>query len=240
MKALVLAAGNSARFGSSKNKCMVEVGGAPLIERVVSKATEANSIKEVIVVVNNDREGIMKHLGHSYNGKKLKYVLQEDLNGIVGAIEMAIPFIDDSDFMLFLADEYMFESRVQEMIDDFYEREGYVSCGVCPTERFTEVKQTYTVLVDKDRVVDIVEKPENPFNSLIGTGVCAFKNDVLPYVISIPVKLLRGFREVTIADLIKILISYNKKIIYYFICSKYFNINKKSDLISLNSYINSK
>ena len=54
MKALVLAAGRGTRFGSlsqGTNKCMLEIGGKPLIEYTLQAIALLPEIEEVVIVV---------------------------------------------------------------------------------------------------------------------------------------------------------------------------------------------
>jgi molybdenum cofactor cytidylyltransferase len=58
--AVILAAGESRRFGPD-NKLLAEVGGAPLVRRVVD-AVQQGGISEIVVVTGHDRPAVEKAL----------------------------------------------------------------------------------------------------------------------------------------------------------------------------------
>lgn len=66
MKAVILAAGRGSRLyplTANIPKCMVKVGGRPLIDRQI-ESIESIGIKDILVVVGYQKEVIQKHLGN--------------------------------------------------------------------------------------------------------------------------------------------------------------------------------
>jgi len=78
MKALILAAGEGKRLGEG-NKCMLEVGGKPILEYNLDRAAEVGD--EVIIVVGNGEREIVNRYGHKYKGKEVLYINKGDLKG---------------------------------------------------------------------------------------------------------------------------------------------------------------
>lgn len=77
MQALILAAGMGRRLGEkTKNntKCMVEVNGVKLIDRVLSQLKSLN-IDRVVIVTGYCRESLMEHVGDSYQGIPIHWVV---------------------------------------------------------------------------------------------------------------------------------------------------------------------
>ncbi len=76
MQAIILAAGMGKRLGElTKNntKCMVEVNGVKLIDRVLRQLSSIN-ITRVIIVVGFQGQALKDYLGVESNGLKIEYV----------------------------------------------------------------------------------------------------------------------------------------------------------------------
>ena len=76
MQALILAAGMGRRLGEfTKNntKCMVEVNGVRLIDRLLGQLSKLN-LRRVVIVVGYEGAKLRDYLGKSYNGLTIEYV----------------------------------------------------------------------------------------------------------------------------------------------------------------------
>jgi len=81
MQAIILAAGNGSRLKpltDSIPKVMVEVGGETIIKRALNRLAEVGKIEEVIITVGYKAEKIIAHIGESYRGMKIIYVMNKD------------------------------------------------------------------------------------------------------------------------------------------------------------------
>lgn len=77
MQALILAAGMGRRLGEktrSNTKCMVEVNGVKLIDRLLGQLKSQN-IDRVVIVAGYCRESLMAHVGDNYQGLPIKWVI---------------------------------------------------------------------------------------------------------------------------------------------------------------------
>jgi len=80
-QAIILAAGNGKRLFPFTNiipKVMIEVCGETIIKRALNNLAELNKIYEVIIVIGYKAEKIKEHIGISYKGMKITYVLNKD------------------------------------------------------------------------------------------------------------------------------------------------------------------
>ena len=77
MQAVILAAGMGKRLGEhtrNNTKCMVQVNGVALIDRVLGQLSSLN-LTRVIIVVGYQAEVLMDHIGDRYDGRlKIEYV----------------------------------------------------------------------------------------------------------------------------------------------------------------------
>ena len=77
MQALILAAGMGRRLGEktrNNTKCMVEVNGVKLIDRVLGQLKSQN-VDRVVIVAGYCRESLMAHVGNSYDGLPIDWVV---------------------------------------------------------------------------------------------------------------------------------------------------------------------
>lgn len=236
MKGLVLAAGKGKRLSDltqANNKCMMQYRGKPVLETLLDNLSQVDAMDEIIIVVGYCAEDIINYFGNRFNHKRIKYVIQRELKGLVNAIESAQALIGGEDFFLALGDEIMVNVRHREMIDDFY-RNSYTAClGAVRVENRDLIKKTYTFIFDeKNRVYRLIEKPLKPLNHLMGTGNVIFKGSVFEYLDSIPVHPVRGEKE--LPDMIQVLIDNGQKVGWFAICDEYNNLNTIEDIEQLH------
>lgn len=239
MKALILAAGRGRRFGSvseDSNKCMLEIAGVPLIEYSLRSISDLSQIDEIITVVGYRADDIIKRYGNAYNGKGIKYVIQDEQKGLVHAIECAKHVIGTSDFMLMLGDEFMIKPCHTEFIEEFQKSKAFALCGVVLVKDRTIIKKTYAVItLENGRIARLIEKPNNPvFNHMMGTGNCIFKNAVFGYISMTPINQNRQEKE--LPDLIQCIIDDGGVVKPFVICNEYINVNDSGELDKTKSY----
>jgi dTDP-glucose pyrophosphorylase len=229
MKALVLAAGRGKRLddmSANRNKCMLEINGKPIIEYSLDCFVRTD-INEIIIIVGYRAEEIINTYGNNYKNKKLKYIIQWEQKGLVNAIECARDMIGADDFMLVLGH--------QDMLDEFRKGEVFALCGVLRVDNRDLIKRTYMVISDNSRAIyRLVEKPANPLNHYMGTGICMFKNEIFKYIAVTPIHHERNEKE--LPDLIQCAIDDGKLVRWFLICDKYANINSRDDILMAESF----
>lgn len=237
MKALILAGGRGKRLSEvskEKNKCMIEIGGKPLITYSLDCAAKTN-ISEIIIVVGHMAEEIINTFGNRYGEKPIKYVIQSKQKGLVHAIECAKEAIGKEDFMLMLGDELMIKPRHPEMVDQYLKENISALCGVIFVKDKNLIKKTYAIIQrENNRIFRLVEKPLNPMNNIMGTGNCIFKNEIFSYIPQTPINQKRGEKE--LVDLIQCAIDEGHIVKSFTICDQYFNVNSKEEIKEAESY----
>jgi dTDP-glucose pyrophosphorylase len=224
LKALILAGGRGKRLSShakGENKCMLHFGGKPLIEYSLENAVELD-VDEIIIVVGHLAEGIINTFGNSYNGVPVKYVIQREQQGLVHAIACSKEALVNSDFILFLGDEFFLNPNHRSLIELYSEEGAFAVCGVIKVEDITEIRKTYSILFDSD----------SPQNNLMGTGNILFKNEILNYIDMTPINQQR--REKELPDLIQCAVDDGKKVLYHQLASMYVNVNTSEDITIIN------
>jgi dTDP-glucose pyrophosphorylase len=233
IKALILAGGRGKRLGEyteEENKCMLNFGGKPLIEYSLENAINLG-VNEIVIVVGYLAESIINYFGSSYKGTKIRYVIQKEQQGLVHAIECSKSAIGNSDFILFLGDEFLLEPDHRALINLYLNENAFVVTGVIKAEDKRKISKTYSILFDKNtkQIFRLVEKPKNPLNTLMGTGNILFNNKIFGYIDSTPINQQRKEKE--LPDLIQCAIDDGKKVLYHPLSSTYVNVNTPDDII---------
>lgn len=232
MKAIILAAGRGKRLeGISKpiNKCMLKFNGKNLIHYSLESA-RLSGVDEILIVVGYRAEDIINAYGIEYKNIRIRYVIQEELRGLVHAIEQCQDALEGDDFVLFLADEILIDPKPKTMIETFKKEKLFVMCGVTKVEDPNQIKKTYSVIYNPEdnRIYRLIEKPRKPVNHIMGTGNCIFRNQIFEYIPYTPINQTRKEKE--LPDLIQCAIDDGNPVKLFFIGAKYVNINTPDDI----------
>lgn len=236
MKALILAAGRGNRLEdktSGMNKCMFELNNKPIIEHNLDRASEINTITEIVIVVGYRAEEIISKYGTNYKDKQIRYVIQTEQKGLVHAIGCAKKVLAGQDFFLMLGDEVLIKSRHRDIVKEFNEIDIFGFCGVIRRYRgdSEKISKTYTIMFSGAWWINrLIEKPTYFPNLFQGTGHCIFKNEILNYIDECPIHIRRGRGEKELPDLIQCAVDNGKEIRHFIIADDYFNINTLDDL----------
>lgn len=239
MRALILAGGRGKRFNNSDdsgNKCLLLCGGKPLIQYSLENAVVAGA-ESIVIVVGYRAEDIINKFGTEFQGTKISYVIQNERQGLVHAMVCARSAINDSDFMLFLADEVIISPRHSQMLQVFNNEKLFVVCGTAYVEDRSQIHKTYALIGDDktQRIFRLIEKPRVPVNKIMGTGNCVMRSDIFNYVERTPINVERNERE--LPDLIQCAVDEGQLIKYFDIGDGYFNINTPEDIVLAENYI---
>ncbi|MCL6096486.1 MAG: NDP-sugar synthase [Patescibacteria group bacterium] len=209
MQAVILAAGQSSRlypFAKDKHKSMIRIMGKPLLEYTIEGLVK-NGVNDLILVVgkNSEIESYFSD-GHKF-GADIKYVLQEEPLGMGNAILSARKHIDD-DFLLLHS--YHFDAV--DFIKDLIKAQSNKSRITLLAKEREDTFSQGVLRVDKDRVLDVVEKPvkgKEP-SKLCVVGMYLISKDFLNELQNTPVEeyqfeiALSAFAKKNIVKFIKI------------------------------------
>jgi bifunctional UDP-N-acetylglucosamine pyrophosphorylase/glucosamine-1-phosphate N-acetyltransferase len=107
MHAVILAAGKGTRLRpltDTTPKPLVDINGRPLLEYVLEVLP--NNINGITIVIGYLGEQIQKHVGESYKGIPVRYVVQHRLDGTGGALELLQRDITEATLVLNADDIY--------------------------------------------------------------------------------------------------------------------------------------
>jgi UDP-N-acetylglucosamine diphosphorylase / glucose-1-phosphate thymidylyltransferase / UDP-N-acetylgalactosamine diphosphorylase / glucosamine-1-phosphate N-acetyltransferase / galactosamine-1-phosphate N-acetyltransferase len=180
MQAVILAAGEGKRLRPLTDdipKPMVRVGGKPILEYTLSILP--NAITEVILVVGYRNEAIRNYFGNSFGGRRIRYVEQSEPKGTAHALLLAQPLLDEKSFLLLYGDDLYHPADIAACIQDVSRMRMLVKEHSNP-ERFGVCR------IDGDgRVLEILEKQQNPPTKLINIGVYYLTKDIFSFPLTL-------------------------------------------------------
>jgi len=196
MQAIILAAGKGTRFeplSLTTPKPLFSVMGESILEHNLRQLK--GLIHEVFIIINYKKELIKELIGDNFEGIKIKYILQEELNGTGGAIKLCYPLIKDQ-FLVLNGDDFYFKEDIEKAIKRF----------PCVLVKEHENPSAFGIVFEEEGIIkNIIEKPENPTSNLVNTGLYFLPKNILSIEID---KSERG--EYEFIDYIKSFIKENK------------------------------
>ena len=122
MQAIILAAGMGKRLGEftkGNTKCMVEVNGVRLIDRVLKQLSTLN-LSRVVIVVGYEGQKLMDYVGDNYNGMPIEYVnnpIYDKTNNIY-SLALAKEQMQEDDTLLIESDLIFDDSLFSLILDN--------------------------------------------------------------------------------------------------------------------------
>lgn len=156
MQAIILAAGQGERLRpltEDKPKCMVSIGGEPLIVHSLHIIADLGYVDEVIIVCGYRAEVIRESLGPHFRGMKLRYVINDIYQN------------SNNVYSLYLALDYIKEDCLLLECDLYYEREildtlmsSDADCAVLVSPFNRETMNGTVILAEEGQARELVVK----------------------------------------------------------------------------------
>jgi len=198
MKGVILAGGTASRLmplTKVTNKHLLPVYDRPMIFYPIETLKTAG-IKDILIITSPHHGGaIFSLLGSGKEfGVNFTYKIQDDPSGIPSAIGLAEDFVGNEKFVVVNGDNIL-THPIKHITEDF-ERGNEDARILMYKGTVEQAKKSGVVVLDGDRVTDLIEKPENPPTDMISIGV----NMYTPYVFDVIRNLKpskRGETEIT-------------------------------------------
>lgn len=188
MKALILCAGYATRLyplTRDKPKPLLPVGKKPMIEYILERLEEVESIGKIYIVTNGRFSGHFRRWSESYQKKKqLKIIDDETFSddeklGAIGDIKFAIDKEKINDDLLVVGGDNLFDFSIIDFIR-FFNKKKEAVVGLYNVIDEEEIKKYSVVALDDDKkIVNFEEKPENPSTTLVGICMYIFPKEKL-------------------------------------------------------------
>ena len=161
MKGLILAAGKGTRLRPltyGRTKSMLEVANNPILEHIILAFKDAG-IKEIVVIVGSDE--IEEYFKQKDLGVKLEFVIHKEPLGTAHAIGMAEKQLK-RDFVVANGDNIIDSETISKLVK---QHKAPVTMVLFNTPNVSEL---CSVVVEGEKVDEIIEKPEGEAPSPLG------------------------------------------------------------------------
>lgn len=182
LKGVVLAGGTGSRLmplTKVTNKHLLPVGQKPMIYYPIEKLI-AIGIEEILIVTGLEHMGdVVNLLGSGTNfGCRFTYKVQDQAGGIAQALALAENFAKGDPIVVILGDN-IFEDSLKDYSDKFLAQEKGARILL---QKVENPKRFGVAEIVDDKVVSIVEKPENPTSDYAVTGIYFYDDAVFDII----------------------------------------------------------
>lgn len=179
-RAMLLAAGQGARLRpitDSVSKCMIPIGGKPLLEQNVA-ALRSYGVTDLVINLHHLPETVMNHFGDGESlGVRISYSLEPELLGTAGAVKKAEHFFDGPFFVWY--GDNLSTCRLDRLWKFHQSRRGVATIALHYREDPTQ--SGIVGLDENDRVTRFLEKPrpDQVFSHWVNAGILVLERDAL-------------------------------------------------------------
>ncbi len=172
--AVVLCAGRATRLWPltfARPKALLPVANRPMVAWVLQAIRDAGINEAILVVPQGDRQ-IRGEIGDGAAfGMKISYAEQEEPRGLADAVAAARDAVGERPFLVYLGDDLL-PDGIASFVETVRSREPD---GAVLLKEVEDPRRYGVVELRGDRVVRLVEKPQEPPSNLAVVGVYAFK-----------------------------------------------------------------
>jgi len=173
LRGIILAGGTGSRLRPLTkvvNKHLLPIYNKPMIHYPIEMLKSAG-VKDILIVTGTYHAGeIFSHLGSGKDfGVKFTYRVQDEAGGIPSAITLAEDFVGQDKFISINGDNIVFES-LGPFAEKFEQEETEMQVLLYEGTK-EEAKKSGIAVLDGDKVVEVLEKPENPPSNNITVGI---------------------------------------------------------------------
>ena len=196
MKGIILAGGTGTRLHPLTrvtNKHLLPVGEHPMIMHAISKLVAAD-IKNIMIITGTEHMGDMISLLGSGSewGCELTYRVQDQANGIAGALALTESFIGTDKCIVILGDN-IFEDSIAQYVSQF--NKSKAKCFLL-LKRVSDPERYGVALIKEGRLIKAVEKPKSWISDLCITGIYMYDASVFEKLRNLKISD-RGEYEIT-------------------------------------------
>ena len=183
MKGVVLAGGLGTRLApctSVTNKHLLPVYDRPMIYYPLQTLINAD-IEDILVVTGGQYAGDFLKLlgnGNALGLKHVNYTYQEGEGGIADALSLAEYFVAGEKVCVILGDN-LIQNNIAKAAHDFRVQERGAKILL---KEVTDAERFGVAEIENDRIVRIVEKPQQPKSNLAVTGIYFYDSQVFEMI----------------------------------------------------------
>jgi glucose-1-phosphate thymidylyltransferase len=200
MKGVILAGGTGSRLHPLTritNKHLLPIYDRPMVTYAID-ALVSGGLTEIMVVTGGTHAGEFFRLlgdGHEHGIGLLQYAYQEREGGIAEALGLAERFAGSDRVLVMLADN-VFGQSIKPAIENFARQERGARIVLSKVGEPEHLRHLGVAELEGDKVVRIVEKPEQPKSEYAVTGLYFYDSSVFEFLPSLSPSA-RGELEIT-------------------------------------------
>lgn len=177
-------------------KTMLPILNKPILEYIIENM-KGIGIKNIYLIVGDNRFIIEDYFKDGSDfGVEIKYVDQKNPEGIAHAISLVRSYIDGP-FVVVLGDDFTETDSLNSLVETFLEEKCLVVEGSIEENNIESIKRACNVILDGKKIVDIIEKPQNPSSKIRGCGIYIFDPKVFEYIDKTPKTGPKNEKEIT-------------------------------------------
>ncbi len=200
MKGVILAGGVGSRLHPLTritNKHLLPISDRPMVTYAI-EALVSVGVAEIMLVTGGTHAGEFLRLlgdGHAHGIDRLSYAYQERESGIADALALAERFAAGDRVLVMLADN-IFERSIKPAVENFERQESGGRIVLARIDEPEHLRHLGVAELDGERVLRIVEKPEQPPSEFAVTGLYFYDAAVFEFLPTLSPSA-RGELEIT-------------------------------------------
>ena len=189
MKAIILAGGYATRLQpltDDLSKCLLPVGGRPMVDWILDRVRRAEEIDEVHVVTNSRFAGDFEQWARLKDGVTVHddgTTSNDDRLGAIGDVAFTLDQAGIDDDVIVIAGDNLFDYELSDYLG-FWRGKGVASAVAVRDVGDLRLASHYGIVAldADDRVVEFVEKPPQPKSTLAATATYIYHREHVPLV----------------------------------------------------------
>lgn len=212
-------------------KPLLEVGGRSLIERNLHILRRELGVEEVVIITGHLGDQVREALGDGRQfGLKIRWLdCSEPSTGLAQGMLLAQPLLGEP-FVMILADELYLNSNHDQLTAP--EQDFLAVCGVLHTLDKRLIEKNYSVKIEADRIVDLIEKPSQPTTPWMGCGTFLFSPQIFDRIRAAEPSSRSG--QVELMDVIGAAARAGEPVHAFLLEGEYVNVNSAEDYNTAN------
>lgn len=233
MKALITAGGHGTRLRPithTQNKHLIPIANKFMLDYAIDYVRDAG-ITDVGIIINSGDTSIKNEFTDgSSRGVNITYIPQDAPLGLAHVVKISEKFIKDEPFIFYLGDNILV-GGVKRFVNEFNNANS--NCHLA-LSKVPDPNRFGVAEVSNNKIVRIVEKPEQPKSNLAVTGIYLYDPNIFRAVNDIEPSV-RG--ELEISDAHQYLLEHGYDISYSVITGWWKDTGKPSDLLAANQLV---